>query len=250
MHIDRILRYPVKSLSAEELRTAPLTPGQGLPFDRRWALARPDGDAITTPGWHPKSHFLVLVREYGLAQIKSHFDEVTGRMSLKAPDGLHAEGNLSTPEGRDAIAGAVAKHLGLDKEGTPKFIEAQEIGYFDTTKGPVSLLNMESHRQLEKLTSLKLDPIRFRMNLLVEGMKAWSETLWPGKRLKIGGATLEVTENTGRCKATHVNPETGELDVKILHTLKQHFGHTQMGIYAVVVEGGAIHAGDELSLLT
>ena len=212
-------------------------------------MARPDGDAVHTKGWHPKSHFLVLAREYDLAQIKSHFDEQTGRFSLTAPDGLHAEGNLNTVEGRAAIAGAVAKHLGLDKSDIPQFIEAQEIGYFDTTKGPISLLNMESLREVEKLASLKLDPRRFRMNLMIEGLQAWAETLWPGKRLKIGEAVLEVTENTGRCKATHVNPDTGEADVKVLHSLKKHFGHTQLGIYAVVLEGGIINSGDGLSLL-
>lgn len=246
MHLDRILRYPVKSLSVEELTATTLTAGQGLPYDRHWALARPDGDAVNNTDWHPKSHFLVLVREYGLALIKSHFDDVTGRLSLTAPDGLHAEGKLDTEAGRQAIAEAVAKHLGLSEDGIPKLVEAQDIGYFDTTKGPVSLLNMESHRALEQAIGETLDPVRFRMNLLIEGVNAWAETLWPGKRVKIGDVILEITENTGRCKATHVNPDTGKLDQKVLHALKNNFGHTQMGVYAVVIEGGTIQAGDSL----
>jgi len=249
MHLSEIVRYPVKSLSREQLRSCTLTPGQGLPYDRHWALARPDGAAVSDPSWHPKSHFLVLVREHALALVKSRFDEITKRFHLEAPDGLHAEGLLNTNEGRNAIACAMAKHLGLDESGVPTLVEAQEIGYFDTTKGPVSLLNMESVRALEDLVGQKIDPVRFRMNLLLEGLDAWSETLWPGKRVKIGECVLEITENTGRCKATHVNPDTGELDIKVLHALKEHYGHTQMGIYAVVLEGGAIKTGDSLSLL-
>ncbi|HEY9078779.1 MOSC domain-containing protein [Magnetovibrio sp.] len=249
MHLAQILRYPVKSLSKEELRTCRLSPGQGLPFDRHWALARPDGDALNNPGWMPKSHFLVLVREHAMALAKSRFDEASGRFCFEAPNGLHAEGKLSTEDGRKAIASAMAKHLGLDQSGVPTLVEAQDIGYFDTTKGPISILNLESLRALEKLVSQTIDPVRFRMNLIVEGCEAWSETHWPGKRLKIGECVLEITENTGRCKATHVNPDTGELDVKILHALKEHYGHTQMGVYAVVVEGGAIKVGDTMSLV-
>lgn len=249
MHLSHIVRYPVKSLSMEDLSSCRLRPGQGLPYDRHWALARPDGDGVNTPDWLPKSHFLVLAREHAMAQVKSRFDEATGRFCFEAPDGLHAEGKLSTTEGRAAIAGAMAKHLGLDESGVPTLVEAQDIGYFDTTKGPISILNMESVRALEKLLSRKLDPVRFRMNLMVEGCEAWSETLWPGKQLKIGESILQITENTGRCKATHVNPDTGELDIKVLHALKEHYGHTQMGVYAVVLEGGTIKAGDFISLL-
>lgn len=250
MLLDRILRYPVKSLSVEELSTSTLIPGQGLPFDRHWALARPDGEAFDDPAWHSKGHFLVLVREYGLALIKSHYDEISGRLSLTAPDGLHAEGKLNTEEGRQAIAGAAAKHLGLDDTGIPKLIEATDIGYFDTTMGEVSLLNMESVRTLEKMVSLKIDPVRFRMNLLIEGMEAWAENELIGKRLNIGDAVLEITEMTGRCKATHVNPQTGELDIKIMHALKEYFGHTTMGIYAKVIEGGDIRVGDTFTVGT
>jgi len=249
MYLSHIMRYPIKSLSGEELKQCRLTVGQGLPFDRHWALARPDGEAIDTHGWLPKSHFMVLAREHDLACIKSRLDESTGRFYLEAPDGLHAEGKLSTSEGRNAIAGAVAKHLGLSVDGVPTLKEAQKIGYFDTTDGPVSLLNMESLRALEKLLSLKLDPARFRMNLLMEGLEAWAEMLWPGKRVKIGDVVLEITQITGRCKATHVNPNTGEVDVKVLHALKNHFGHTQMGVYAIVVEGGTIKTTDSIQLI-
>lgn len=254
MNISQILRYPIKSLSAQGVTRCHLTPGQGLPFDRHWALARPDGDAADNTAWHPKSHFLVQVREHELALFKTHFDDATQRLSFEAPGGLHGSGKLDTQPGRDAIATAVAKHLGLDEGpqnegGTPILVEAREIGYFDTTKGPVSLLNMESVRALEKLLSRQLDPLRFRMNLLLEGLPAWSEMHWPGKRIKIGDTVLEITQITGRCKATHVNPDSGESDVKILHGLKEHFGHTQMGVYAEVVAGGDIKAGDQVTLL-
>lgn len=249
MKLHDIWRFPVKSLSGACLERTVLNPGQGLPHDRRWALARPGTDAAAGNDWNPKSQFVVLVREASLAALKCRFDDITGRFCFEGPNGLHAEGNLMSPEGRAAIAGGVAKHLGLNKEQTPVLVEARKIGHFDTTQGPVSILNLASHRALEKALGHPIDPVRFRMNFWIEGADAWAETLWPGRRLRIGHAVLHITEPTGRCTATHVNPLTGEADVKIMHALKEHFGPTKMGIYAQVENGGPVNAGDEIELL-
>lgn len=249
MKLHDIWRYPIKSLGGAPVQRTVLNPGQGLPQDRRWALARPGSDALSAGGWQPKAQFVVLARDHALAALQCRFDDMTGRFCFEGPDALHAEGNLMSLEGRAAIAGGVAKHLGLAPEQTPVLIEAREIGYFDTTKGPVSILNMASHRALEDALGQAIDPVRFRMNFWLEGADAWAETLWPGKRLKVGDAVLRVTEPTGRCKATHVNPSTGEADVKVMHALKEHFGHTQMGVYAVVESGGPVNAGDTIEII-
>jgi len=249
MHLDRILRYPVKSLSVERLDRAPLIPGQGLPYDRHWGLARPDGEATQDGAWHSKKHFVVLVREYGLARLNSRFDETTGLFAMTGPNGLAVEGDLNTPSGRAAIAGTVARHLGLADEAAPTLVKAKSLGYFDTTRGPISILNLESHRALERVMEQDLDPVRFRMNLLLEGAEPWAEEAWPGRRVKIGDAVLEVTEPTGRCKATHINPDSADADAEILRALKRHFGNTRMGVYAEVVEGGEIKPGDTVALV-
>ena len=249
MKLNQIWRYPVKSLSGTAIQRTVLNPGQGLPHDRRWALATPESDAIKDKGWHSKAQFLVLAREYGLAELKCHFEDLTGRFSFEGPDGLHGEGNLMSAEGRAAIAGGVAKHLNLAPEQTPVMVEAQDIGYFDTTKGPVSILNMASHRALEGAMGHSLDPVRFRMNFWIEGAEPWAESLWAGKRVQVGKAILRITADTGRCKATHVNPQTGAVDVKVMHALKEHFGHTHMGVYAIVESGGPVHPDDTVTLL-
>jgi len=249
MKLSEIWRYPVKSLGGQRLSKTVLNPGQGLPHDRRWALANPGTDAADGKGWQPKKQFTVLVREFALAKLGCQFDEMTGRFRIDAPDGLHAEGILTRPEGRAAIADGVAQHLGLAQERNPIIVEAREIGYFDTTKGPVSILNLASLRALEDAAGQPLDPLRFRMNLWIDGAEPWAETLWPGKRLRVGAATLRITEHTGRCKATHVNPVTGEADAPVLPALKTHFGHTQMGVYAIVEDGGPIVANDPIELV-
>ena len=249
MKIREIWRYPVKSLSGAAVERTVLNPGQGLPFDRRWALALQDTQAAQGTEWQPKSQFAVQVKEHAMAALSCTFDERTGLFGVKGPGALHVEANLMAPDGRTAIAGAVGDHLGLGEQETPVMVEAREIGYFDSLKGPVSILNMASLKALEDATGQTVEPQRFRMNFWIEDCPAWDEMAWVDKRLQIGQARLRVTKQTGRCKATHVNPSSGTLDVKVLHALKDHFGHTNMGVYAVVEDGGPVHVGDTLKVL-
>lgn len=249
MKLTEIWRYPVKSLSGQRLDRAVLNPGLGLPHDRRWALARPDGDATDKGAWLPKAHFYVLAREYGLAELRCSFDERSGQFSLDGPDGLHAEGNMAAPEGRTAIASAVVKHLDLSSQDAPTLVEAANLGYFDATQGPVSILNMNSLRDLGSVLGSDVDPLRFRMNFYLEGVDAWAEMAWPEKRIRIGQVELHVTQITGRCKATHVNPDTAETDIPMVSALKEHYGHTQFGVYAEVISGGPVQPGDEVQVL-
>jgi len=249
MKLSKIWRFPVKSLTGESLDRVVLNPDLGLPHDRRWAFARPDGKAANGDDWHPKSQFFVLVREFALAKLNCHFDERSGLFNLQGPNGIEASANLANAAERAVIAKAVGKHLGLDQDNTPILVEAKKIGYFDTTEGPISILNMASHRALENALERSIDPVRFRMNFLIEGLEAWGEMDLLGKRIRIGNTTLKVTENTGRCKATHVDPDSGDADVDILTTLKSSFGHTHMGIYAKVIDGGLIRPGDPIEIL-
>ncbi len=247
MKLSSIWRFPVKSLSGEALEKTVLNPGLGLPQDRCWALANANGEAFDNNRWHPKSQFVVLVREFALAKLKSRFDETSGVFSIDGPNGLKVSENLFAPEGREAIAKTIARYLKLSPENTPRLVQAESLGYVDAE--PVSILNVASHRALEEVLGVSLERERFRMNFWIEGAAPWAETQWLGKRLQVGKTILRITNNTNRCKATHVNPHTGDADVKVLHALKKHFDHTHMGVYATVEQGGAVQKGDTVTLL-
>src|ERR1700758_1851371 len=81
--IDAIYRYPVKGLSAEEMDRVVLTPGECLPHDRRFAIAlgstRFDPEH---PEWLPKTHFVMLMRDEKLAQLRTQFDVESGVLAI------------------------------------------------------------------------------------------------------------------------------------------------------------------------
>jgi hypothetical protein len=110
----------------------------------------------------------------------------------------------------------------------------------------VSLINLASVRDLERVVRAPVDPLRFRANIYLEGAPAWAEFGWAGAEIDVGGARLRVTKATQRCAATNVDPETAARDMNIPQALQRGFGHVDMGIYAEVVTGGEVATGDRI----
>ena len=248
--LEKIYRYPVKGLTAELLPATTLTPGRGLASDRRFALTlgTTPVDGPTMP-WMSKSAFLTLMRHEKLAKLTTRFDETTGILSIERGGKPVAKGNITTPVGRAMIEEFFAAFMAADARGRPKLVEAEPDAMLsDIPDGVLSIINLASVRDLERVTGSEIDPLRFRANVYLDGLDPWAEFDWVAKDITLGTAALNVTKRIDRCAATHVNPETGERDLKLLKDLKRGFGHIDMGIYAAVTGPGEIATGDELSL--
>lgn len=233
MKIASLHRYPVKSLSGESMDSVVLVPGRGIPGDRRFALAR-EANGPRVP-WAKKSTFRTLVRDPKLAALSSTYAE-TGDLEIVHRGDVVASGNLTTAEGRAHIEDFFADFLGE----RPHLVEGEDCGLFDTRDAVVSMLNLASVQELERVIGATIEPARFRANIVLNGKKAWCERDWIGRRVHIGQVVLEVTEHTGRCAATHLDPKTAESDLNILKALQDNFGHTDMGVFARVIKGGSI----------
>ena len=89
-----------------------------------------------------------------------------------------------------------------------------------------------------------LEPIRFRMNLWLDGLPPWSEFDLIDREIEIGETRMKIIGRCERCNATTANPATGMRDAQIPALLRQRFGHMDFGIYAQVIRGGTIRVGD------
>jgi MOSC domain-containing protein len=248
--LQEICRYPVKSLSADRLEAVTLTAGQGVPHDRRFALAhgsaRLDAGA---PEWRPKSDFLALVRNARLAKLQSRFDPETGTLAIHRDGRKVVEGDATSPLGRALIEQFFAAFMGAEARGGVRLVEAKGFMYSDVPDAWVSLINLQSVRDLERVTGAPVDPVRFRGNLYIGGGHPWQEHAWVGQEIAVGAARLKVHRRIGRCAATEVNPATAERDMQILRALARGFDHTNMGVYAEVARGGAVGAGDAVEVV-
>lgn len=242
-----IQRFPVKALSAESLERVALAPGAMLPQDRRFALVYGDP---ATPGAAPR--FATLREEPRLAELEARFDAAAGELVLSRRARPVARGIVTEPIGRTLIDEFLLSFLGGRGRGAVRLVESddrgQGIGYGDTGGGHVSLLNLASVRDLERVTRAPVDPRRFRANLWIEGLPAWIERGWVGRAFGLGPLRLEGVEAIERCSVTNVDPESGRVDLNLPLTLRRAYGHVVCGLYCRVTVGGALALGDRLEM--
>jgi len=248
--LEKIYRYPVKGLSAELMERATLTAGQTVPGDRQYAIENgPIGFDPAAPAYFPKQRFLMLMRNERLARLDTRFDEATHTLALR-DGGDTVRGDLRTPEGRREIEDFFAALCADELRGPPRVLHAPGHSFSDVARKVVSIINLASVATIETLIAAPVDPLRFRANLYVEGWPAWGEFELVGKTLALGAdARARVIKRIERCAATNVEPGTGIRDLTIPHSLFRACGHSDCGIYAEVIAGGTIAAGDRIEVV-
>ncbi|WP_065751952.1 MOSC domain-containing protein [Bradyrhizobium paxllaeri] len=246
--ITGIYRYPIKGLTPEQLGRAELKPGQTLLADRRYAIENgPSGFDPAEPKWMPKLHFLMLMRDEWLAGLRTHFDDESQVLSLRQNGEIAAQGNLATAEGRQAIENFFATAFAGQIKGPPKVLESPGHSFSDVARKVVSIINLASVRAIEDIVGAPVHPLRFRGNLYVEGWPAWHEFDLLDRTLAVGDVRLKVVKRIVRCAAINVDPDTGQRDLAIPPALQRRLGHADCGIYAEVITGGTISAGDAIA---
>lgn len=249
MRIERLYRYPVKGLTPEALEQAHVEPGGALPWDRAFALAQ--GDARLDPAspvWLPKTNFMCLMANAEIARLRASFNDRTGILAIRAPDGA-IEADALSEAGRAEIAAFLTRFLGPAARGTPRFLHIPGHVFGDQRRPVLSLNNLASLADLEARVGARRHKRRFRANIWFSGAAPWAELGWVGRDVLVGQARLRITRPTTRCPATEVNPETAERDANPVAELKAGYGHADLGVHAEVIEGGVIAMGDAIELL-
>jgi uncharacterized protein YcbX len=254
--ITELYRYPVKGLSAQALAHARLTPGETIPGDRIYAIENgPSGFDPAAPVHFRKVHFLMLMRNERLAELRTRFDEATHTLSIEINGTEAARGELRKAEGRAAIEKFFAEFCADDLRGPPKVLSAPGHSFADMRPNPdtpsaaqkvISIINLASVRALDDVVGAPVHPLRFRGNIYVSDWPAWHEFDLLDREIAVGSARLKVVRRIKRCPATNVDPETGIRDLSLPVTLAQTFGHVDCGIYAQVIAGGEISPGDAI----
>ena len=245
MQIEQLVRYPVKGLGPEFVRTTELSAGGAMPFDREYAIAHAATEFDPAhPAYLEKHHFLMLMRNPKLAALDAQFDESRQRVDLTFPDGETIGCRLDDPSDHGALVDALYALIG-DKcrGGPPRIVSANDHRFFDVPQNYLSLINIASVENLGSTIGTELDPIRFRANVYVSGLPAWKETEYVGREFVCGDVRLRVAEAIERCAATSVNPDSGEADVNVPFSLRKHFDTLDMGLYLEVLHGGSLAAG-------
>ncbi len=254
--VRHLFHYPVKGLSPQPLPQVRLVPGHGFPFDRMYGLARFDsGFDSAAPQPLPKQRFLMLARDARLARLQTWLDTSTHRFTVHQEGKLVHEAMLDTAEGAASTVKFFSALFGFPPEQQPMVARADPHRFTDVSVGSprmmnaISLISLASVRDFGERIGKHVDPLRFRGNLYFDGWTPWSEFELLDREICVGEARLRILKRTQRCAATEVNPRTAERDIAVPRELKAIYGHFDMGVYAEVLEGGAIEAGTPIQAL-
>ena len=116
---------------------------------------------------------------------------------------------------------------------------------------PVSLMSLQTVRQIEAELGVPVDKRRFRANVYLNlaADDGFAEDELVGRRLRIGPrALMMVLERDPRCKMISLDPDTGEHNPEVLRQVAQ--AHSACaGVYCAVLVEGIITEGDAIEPL-
>lgn len=226
--VEGLFRYPVKSMLGEMLAELAVD-ARGVAGDRWHAVLDPDGKLGSG-----KSS-LRFRRMGGLLRCSARY--AGGEALIRLPDGreLPALG----PDTAAALSEVVGRPVTVGTERTVRHLDGPAVHL-------VSTAALEWLRTL--LPDARIEPARFRPNLLVAGSGAGRpEDSWIGREIEVGEVRLAVTEQTPRCVMVTMDQDGLPEDRRVLRTLAGVAGGA-FGVSAEVVRPGTIRVGDPVCL--
>jgi uncharacterized protein YcbX len=255
-----LYRYPVKGFTPEACVALTALPEGRVAWDRVLGFRFADSSAPEGV-WSKKHEFVALVNTPGIARLQLRFYHRALRLRILSDGPVLVEGELD-PDSRVRIASAVADFvLGLEENplsGHPERLPLRLVGdgvtprYQDNEAGQITLHSRESLAAVAAAAGdPALDELRFRSNIIIEGVNAWDEQDWMGRRIRIGDIPFDVVRQKTRCLATHANPRTGERDLPLMTTLVTTFRQKQPTFAVGIVPrgaGGTVRLGDDVAV--
>ena len=258
--IDELYFYPIKSFRG--VRTAALTLDKlGPLWDRQWLLVDENGRFLTQRqlpqlakielSFDPEAQIELAVPTFGTidfglnerlsqslqvvvwkSEMRAH--EVSSEVSQWLSEVLQRQVRLvrmADDNARTFKTGPPDRHV--------RFVDGQ----------PLLVVSKASVRDLERRVGHPLSVLRFRPNVVIDGVDAYAEDRW--SEFAVGGLRFQASEPCTRCKITTVHPLTGQVGDEPLKTLATYrrlergiaFGH----YYAHLTEG-TLKIGEPVSL--
>lgn len=245
-----IHRHPIKGFTAEALSTASLSQGCGLPFDRHFAFVSGNKEDQPVAGqWVQPRTFLMLTLYPELARFDCKLIDDDTTLRLTDPDGNVVEATRGAPDTFEDANAMLVKHFDHGPHGGIRLVEqAKGRGNWDFSDTEISIINLATVRVISDAIGRDLEKERFRGNLYIDGLEPWEEFSWPGCRIRIGDAELDVLRPIQRCAMTSTEPGTGLRETDVPKAMTNTFGHHFCGVYAKVHAAGRIATNDTIEI--
>ena len=211
MYVAEIWRYPVKSMAGEACRQTPVL-ASGIPGDRVIQIDNGHGRVITA-----RTHPGLLGHH---ATLDAGGEAMVDGRPWTDPSILAAVRQIAGPEAR----------LVRDDDPDARF---DVLPLLVATDGAIAAFGRDRRR--------------LRPNLVIGGVHGLDERDWPGRRLHIGDAVIEVDSLRGRCVMTTYDPDSLAHDPGVLRDIVRRFGG-RLALNCRVLRAGTIRAGQDVTL--
>lgn len=255
--IESLWRYPVKSMRGHEVDEA-FVGFSGVFGDRCYAI----GDSSARAGlpyltatrasqmlqYEPRfRHPERAARPPNLLEAREIAPGVTPANA--APDDLALDVVLPSGDVVDIDNPALLEALAEGARGEGS-LTVRRSDRALTDCRPLSLIALQTIRQIGEEAGAELDKARFRANVYVDfaSDRGFEEDPLVGRTLRLGAdVRVAVLERDPRCKMISLDPRTGGYDSSVLRSVAlQH--EARAGVYCAVLVEGMVHAGDDVSV--
>ena len=234
-HVEAIFQYPVKSMAGERVEGANLG-WHGIEGDRRMALRRIND--------HSGFPWLTATKLPELLLFAPQRREDGAQEDLPT--------HILTPDG--AVLPVFGEDLATEIErryGAPVQMMQLRHGIFDDAC--ISVIALDTVREITSLAGLTPDVRRFRPNILVRLLRSgpFQEDEWLGGVLSFGeradGPAIAVTMHDVRCSMVNLDPDSARPTHEVMKAVVR-LNKNNAGIYGTVIRTGRLVVGQKVLL--
>ena len=157
--LKKIIIYPIKGLSGENLNEILLEENQVLPGDREYAFARSHVSFDeSNPVYLRKTNFLALVKEDKLAKLNTKFISKSKRLIIKVDKKIVLDEMLVNETNINKVEVFFQKFLNLGDNNKPKLVKGRKNentknlkhSFSDLPEKAISIINLNTIVDFEK----------------------------------------------------------------------------------------------------
>ena len=256
--VESLWRYPIKSMSGEAMTEA-FMGFSGFYGDRCFAFknstARKGFPYLNAMVQHQMLPYRPQFRYVERAAKPPNFTEAVNIAPGVTP--ANAEPNdlildVVTPSGAVVAVDdpALIEMLGEGLRGENHLTLVRSDRALTDCR-PVSLISLQTIRQVGEELDIPIDKRRFRANVYLDlaSNDGFAEDELVGRRARIGSkAEIAILERDPRCKMISLDPDTGEHNPEVLRKVAQ--AHAAFaGVYCAVLVEGILTESDSIELL-
>tara|TARA_Y100001970_G_C14238167_1_gene863205 strand:+ start:2260 stop:3033 length:774 start_codon:yes stop_codon:yes gene_type:complete len=253
--IKKLFFSPVKSLSFQKISKCKIVKNVGIFNDRLFAFSRNSNlekARILEKNSFSRNHkdFLSLKNTTVLNKYK--FTLINNILTLHYKKDKILSINIENKNEYEAMCNNLVE---VEKKILKPvyLLRNEKFPFFDTTHSKqthntISLINLNSIKELSNKLNIKIEYERFRGNIYIDNLNAWDERKWIDKIITINNTKFLVDTHIPRCSATNLKPNSDKNTINLPQAIRKKYNHADMGVYLKPLENGSIKINDKIIL--